>query len=123
MAVDLTDYVPTLRREVTPPGSTLFSAVTDAVFAGYLADAFWEVKLDGFVEPWVADEDGVVIPQSDPQAATGNGPFNIAAYDPAVDMPREQIALVVLYAGIKIIRNQLLQSNTRLTAKAGPVEF
>lgn len=123
MAVSLANYVPALRREVSPPGSTLFDAVADTVFTGYLADAFWEVKLDGFVEPWTCSIDGIVIPQ------TGDGNPDplidppLTAYDSASDMPRDQIALVVLYAGIKIIRNRLLEQNTRIHAKAGPVEF
>jgi hypothetical protein len=123
MAVDLSDYVDALRREVTFPGSSTFASVPDPTFVGYLADAFWEVKLDGFIEPWVADSDGVIIPQNDPQAQTGNGPFNLTPYDPTVDIPRDQVALVVLYAGIKILRNNVLAQNTRLSAKAGPVEF
>jgi len=39
------------------------------------------------------------------------------------DIGREDIALVILYAGIKITRNRLLSTQTRLSAKAGPVEF
>lgn len=123
MAVDLSDYVDTLRREVTFPGSSTFSAVPDSTMVGYLADAFWEVKLDGFIEPWVADSDGIVIPQNDPQAQTTNGPFDLTPFDPNKDIPRDQVALVVLYAGLKILRNNVLAQNTRLSAKAGPVEF
>jgi hypothetical protein len=123
VAVDLADYTDTLRREVSPPGSTTFAAVADDVLVGYLTDAFWEVKLDGFVEPWVADIDGVVIPASDFEAQTSAGPYTPTDYDPAVDMPRDQVALVVLYAGIKILRNNLISTNTRLSARAGPVEF
>lgn len=107
MSVDLTDYVDSLRREVSPPGADAFASVPDTVFAGYLADAFWEVRLDGFVEPFVADADGIVTPTS------SAGP----------DIGREDIALVILYAGIKIIRNRLLSTNTRLSARAGSVEF
>jgi hypothetical protein len=123
VAVSLDDYVPALRREVGPPGSTFFDAVPDEVFTGYLADAFWEVRLDGFNEPWTCSEDGTIVPivgdgNPDPQVDPP-----LTGYDSARDIPRDQIALVVLYAGIKIIRNRLLEQNTRLHAKAGPVEF
>lgn len=122
MAVNLVNYVNALRREVSPPGSTAFTSVLDAVFVGYLADAFWEVKLDGFVEPWECSVEGIITPiigtYSDPLIDPLTTPYN-----PAVDMPRDQIALIVLYAGIKIIRNRLLESTTRTHAKAGPVEF
>jgi hypothetical protein len=107
VSVDLLDYVDSLKREVSPPGTDLFAGVTDDVYAGYLADAFWEVRLDGFVEPYVADADGIITP------ATPGAP----------DISREDIALVILYAGIKIVRNRIMSTNTRLSAKAGPVEF
>lgn len=107
MAVDLADYVPVLRREVTPPGSTTFATVTDPVMEGYLLDAFWEARLDGFLQEWTASGTGVVTP--------------LDAGKP--DIPREQIALVVLYAGLKILRNQLISQTSRFSAKAGPVSI
>src|SRR4051812_13836833 len=123
MAVDLSDYVDTLRREVTPPGSITFATVSDDVFTGYLADAFWEVKLDGFNEAYVCDADGIVIPLGDPQVSNVANGFTPSDYVDGVDMPRDQVALVCLYAGIKILRNKLMEANTRIRAKAGPVEF
>lgn len=107
MAIELADYVPVLRREVSPPGSTLFATVADPTMEGYLSDAFWEARLDGFLCGYSCSPTGVVTPL-DP-----NGP----------DLPREQIALVVLYAGLKILRNQLINQTSRFSAKAGPVSF
>lgn len=106
MAVDLSEFVPSLRREVTPPGSDLFTDVGDDVFVGYLSDAFWEARLDGFLASWTADEDGIVVP-------TGG----------ASDIPRDLIGLVILYAGIKVLRNRLMNLNTAFRSKAGPVEY
>lgn len=123
MAVNLLDMVPTVRREVTPPGSTTFQTVPDTVFVGYLADAFWEVKLDGFIEPYVCDAQGIIIPATSSDAANISQGFLVTAFDPSVDMSRDQVALVCLYAGIKIIRNKLLEQTSRIRAKAGPVEF
>ena len=107
MAVDLADFVPSLRREVTPPGSDLFTDVSDDVFTGYLADAFWEARLDGFLAKWTADEDGIVTP-----AASGTP-----------ELTRDLVALIILYAGIKVLRNKILNTNTTFRATAGPVEF
>lgn len=107
MAVDLGDYVGALRREVSPPGSSTFSAVPDEVLEGYLADAFWEARLDGFLKDYTANALAVVT-------RVDNG---------TEDIPREQIALIVLYAGLKILRNQLINTQTRFSAKAGPVQF
>lgn len=106
MSVDLSDYVESLKREVTPLGSTMFDSVDDDAWVGYLADAFWEARLDGFMTGYVADDDGVVTNESG-----------------SADLDRRYIALVVLYAGIRVLRNRILNMNTGFRAKAGPVEF
>lgn len=108
MAVDLSDdqYVDSLKREVVPLGSTLFDGVADDQWVGYLTDGFWEAKLDGFLPGYVADEDGIVTNEV-------GGP----------DLDRRYVALIVLYAGIRILRNRILNMNTGFRAKAGPVEF
>lgn len=111
MAVDLIDYVDALKREIQPPGSDLFAGVTDNDWVGYLGDAFWEARLDGFLEKWVATEHGA-------------GDITIDPVNPgSAEIPRQYIALVVLYAGIRVLRNRILNTNTGFRAKAGPVEF
>ena len=107
MSVDLSDFVDSLRREVTPAGTTMFDDVSDATMTGYLADAFWEARLDGFLLGYSADPDGMVTP------VNSGSP----------DMPRSMVALLVLYAGMRILRNRILNTTTSLRAKAGPVEF
>lgn len=107
MAVDLADYVEVLQREVTPLGATNpYASVDEDTWIGYLSDAFWEARLDGFVVSWEADETGLVTP------TTGTD-----------DIPRDKIALVVLYAGIRILRNTVLNTQTGFRAQAGPVEY
>lgn len=105
MAVDLADFVESLKREVTPPDSTLYATTRDEVFSGYLMDAFWEAKLDGFLGPWRAEDTVVTHVSSD------------------ADLPREQVALIVIYAGIKILRNRLISLQQSMRAEAGPVSF
>lgn len=107
MSVDLADYVESLKREVTPIGADPFAGINDSVWVGYLSDAFWEARLDGFVVGYTADTDGLITPE-----VTG---------DP--DLNRRYVALIVLYAGIKVLRNKILNMNTSFRAKAGPVEF
>jgi hypothetical protein len=107
VTVDLSDFTDSLRREIAPPGSTVFATATDTELVGYLADGFWEARLDGFLEGFEADGDGVVTP-------TAEG---------GEDMDRKNVALVVLYAGLRILRNQILNTNTGFRAKAGSVEF
>lgn len=106
MAVDLSDYVDVLRREITPPGSTLFADVTDDTLTSYLADAFWEARLDGLLSSWESTDDGIVSPVGG-----------------ASELPRDRVALIVLYASIRMLRNHVLNLGTKFRAVAGPVEF
>jgi hypothetical protein len=111
MAVDLADYVDSLKREIQPPGSDLFAGVSDAQWVGYLADAFWEARLDGFLEGYTTDE-----------GAT-SGDVSIVPVGAGADIDQRWIALIVLYAAVKILRNRILNMSTTFRAKAGPVEF
>jgi hypothetical protein len=106
LSIDLSDFTDSLQREVQPPGTVLFAGVSDDTWVGYLADAFWEAKLDGFMGGYECDPDGIITPD-------GSGP----------DLTRDQVALVLIYAGIKIIRNRLIGVNSKFHAKAGPVEI
>lgn len=105
MAVDLFDLVESLRREVDPPGTPAFPDATEDEFAGHLADAFWEIRLDGMLSGY-AESDGLVSPTSG-----------------TTELGRDLQQLIVLYAGVRIVRNQLRQLQTSFRAKAGPVEY
>lgn len=107
MAVELSEYTDSLRRAITPLGSTTYSGISDTVLTDYLTDAFWSARLDGFFPGYEADEDGAITPfnPDDPE-------FN-----------RAWISLVVLYAAVSILANQILSTSTKFSAKAGPVEF
>lgn len=103
MVTDLSEYVESLRREVEPLGSNVFVAVTNTEWTSYLSDAFWEAKLDGFFVPWACDPDGII---------TGSTPF-----------PRQGAQLCVIYAGVRVLRNKVLNTSTRFRARAGEVEY
>lgn len=107
MATDLGQYVDSLKREVTPLGSTVFDGIDDSVWTAYLTDAFWEARLDGLMAGYTEASNQVT--------ADADGS----------DLPRQFIALIVLYAGIRVLRNRILNlaASDKLRAKAGPVEF
>lgn len=105
MAVDLEDLVPSLRREVSPASEDLYVDVVDADLVGHLSDAFWEGRLFGFFGGYDETE-GIVSPISG-----------------TTDLAREDQALVVIFAGIRIVRNALINQDVLFRAKAGPVEF
>lgn len=99
MVADLSEYVASLRREITPVEGDALD-VSDESLASYLVDAFWEARLDGFMEDYSVSEAGIVDPPS---------------------LPREKVALCVIYAGIKIISLQLVNTEAHFRATAGPV--
>lgn len=105
MAVDLVDLVPSLQRAVDNPDTPLDATFTEEVMVGYLADGFWEARLQGLLAGYT-EADGSIV--------TDNG---------GDDMPRELQQLVVFYGAIAIIANRLVRSNSVFRAKAGPVEF
>lgn len=102
MATDLSELIPSLKREVSTPGSeeTTFPDASDDSWLGYLSDAFWSARLDGMLSDYTAS-DGVVTP----------------------DLDGELQQLVILYAGMAIIRTELLRMQTKFRSKAGPVEY
>lgn len=106
MPVDLEDFVPSLLREVNPPGVQEFTEASTTDFTGYLSDAFWEARLDGFLSEFT-EADGVITPLT----------------DGGDEIDREETTLIIIYAGCKILRNKILNTNTTFRAKAGPVEF
>ena len=114
MAVDLIDYVPSLKREVQPPGTTIFAGVSDGEWVGYLTDAFWEARLDGLLQGYVVEGYDPDDPADSTIAPVTTG---------ASDIDGRNMALVVLYAGIRVLRNRILNMQAGFRAKAGPVEF
>jgi hypothetical protein len=70
-------------------------------------DAFWTTKLDGFFANYTEDPEGFITP-----------------IDPGGDdLPRDWQQLIVFYAGMQIVENELRAKNTVFRTKAGPVEF
>jgi hypothetical protein len=108
MAVDLEDLIDSLKREVGTPGNenSTFPNATTTAWVGWLQDGFWEIYLDGFAQDYKVEE-GEVSHRSP------SGP----------ELGGELQQLIVLYSGIRIVRNQLRQLNTSFRAKAGPVEY
>lgn len=107
MAIDIEDLVPSLRRMVNPPGSELFPGATTGTLAGYLSDAFWTAKLDGFFGGYIEEPEGFIAPEN----GTGD------------DLPRDWQQLIVFYAGMQIVENELRAKNTMFRVQAGPVEY
>lgn len=101
---DLADLVEAYKREVSIPGafSTDFPTVTDEGILGALGDAFAEAQIDGFFGTMVLDtDDWSVTP----------------------DLSTAGAALVVLYAGIRVLRQQIAAAARGTTYKAPGLEY
>lgn len=98
---DLAGYTESLRNVLARPGTfgDLFPETTDDGLIGLLADGLAECHLETTLSTFEADANGLVRPVM----ATG------------------QIALVILYAGIRLIRGELLNRATSTKYVAGPV--
>lgn len=101
---DLNDLVDPLKRELAGPGEfdTAFPNSDDDTLANTLADGFSEAQLDGYFQDSALDLDTLEV-SPDLSAAGG--------------------VLVVIYAGMKIIRAQLRAMNLSERYKAGSVEY
>lgn len=114
MPVDLSDLVDSLRREVNTPGADSFPDANNSVYVGYLQDGFWEIRLDGISSfDGYTEAEGIVSPVDSSGDVDPDG----------TDLDRTLQQLIVLYAGVRMIRNQLLNLQSVFRAKAGPVEY
>lgn len=101
----LADLVEAFKREVSIPGAfaTDFPVTTDAMIKASLGDAFAEAQLDGFFSTMTLDGD----------------PY----WETTPDLSTAGASLVVIYAGIRLLRQRLLAQGAESVYKAGPVEY
>ncbi len=106
-AVDITDLVENLEGMLTIPGQeSPYDSATDDEWTIKLVNAFWRAVLDGVIEGYEIDEDGLITPTS------GDSTF-----------PREYQQVVLLYSAVNIIQNQLLVLKTTFKAEAGAASY
>lgn len=104
MAVDLSVLIDSLKRSINPPGVDTFDAA-DSVYLGYLSDAFWELRMLDMLSDYT-ESNGIIV------SMTGGD-----------DIGREMQQLILLFAAITIVTNELKLAETVFRAKAGPLEF
>lgn len=105
MAVDVSDLIDLLKSSVSPPGTDLFPDAVESDWLNNLRNGFWDAVLDGIITGYTED-DGSISPVSG-----------------TIEFPKDLQQLTILYAGITILRNYLMNMNSMFRSKAGPVEF
>ena len=104
-AVDLEDLIDDMKAELSVPGTTTYANSTDAQWVSQLRIAFWEVVLDQIISGYT-ETDGIVTPVSGDTA-----------------LARELQQVIIFYAGLKVVRNRLMDLKTSFRAKAGQAEY
>jgi hypothetical protein len=128
VSVDLATLVEPLQYETQTPGGDAYADATEDDYIGALINAFWEIRLYGFLGGFEEDAAsrggppefaiGIVTPlKVDP---TYDDPFG---YSTDQDLPRDLQQLIVLWAAWKIALNNMATINSVFRAKAGPVEY
>lgn len=114
MATPVSDLRVMLGREINVPGFEQLPDITNSQLDGYIADGFWETRLLGMLSDYTLTDGtefatpiGSVIKQS-----ANDG-----------DLPPEHQMLIVIVAGMKLIRLKALNLAVSFSAKAGPVEY
>lgn len=114
MATPVADLRVMLQREVNVPGFEQLPDITSSQLDGYISDGFWETRLLGMLESYTLT-DGT-------EFATPTGAVIKAAANDG-DLPSEYQMLVVIVAGMKLIRLKALNLAVNFTAEAGPVSY
>lgn len=107
---DLRTLVDALKREVAVPGTydDVFPDTGPDQLAATLADAFAEAQLQGFFGDVSLTVDATVSP---------------ASYETSKPLSAAGGALIVLFAGMRILRSQMRTLSQSATYKAGSVEY
>lgn len=106
-SVDLEDLVPDLLIEINQPGADQYPTVSTDGWVSELRNAFWNAHIDGLMNGWT-ESDGIVSRLNDPTADA---------------MTRDLQQVIILYAYVKILKNQISQASSVFRTKAGPVEY
>lgn len=105
MAVDLGDLIENVQAAVNPPGTNLFPDAVDDDWILRLQNGFWQAVLDGLITGFT-ESDSLVTPVSG-----------------STDISRDLQQVVVLYAAMDTVLNEIRNLGVSTRAKAGPVEF
>lgn len=104
--LDLSDLASDLQITLNAPGENAYSTVSEDEWVNRLRNAFWDAVLDGLI-PGYSESEGLISPID----------------TSGVLLARDQQQLIIMYAAISIVRNQLLTLKTVFRAKSGNNEF
>lgn len=106
------DLVPSTKRATNPPGTDLHPDANDAMYQGYVEDAFWTAVLKGVITGYSLDASGSAATHEIVPTAPNGVPFS-----------GQLGQLLVEFASLNIISADLMNLQTTFKAVAGPVSF
>ena len=115
MATVISDIRGQLSREINVPGFEQFPDIKNSELDSYVKDGFWEARLLGMLEDYTIT-DGSELP-----VPPGEDVIKNASDDG--DLEEWYQTLVVIIAGVRMVRMKLLNLAVNFRAKAGPVEY
>ena len=115
MATVISDLRTQLSREINIPGFEQLPEITNAQMDGYIADAFWEARLVGMLGTYTLT-DG-----SELATPPGESVIKLTADDG--DLAEWLQMLVVIVAGLRILRMKMLNLAVNFKAVGGPAEY
>ena len=114
MATPVLDLRDMLDRELNIPGFEQLPDITPPELDSYIMDGFWECRLLGMLDTYtITDGTELATPIGD----------NIQATSDAGDLPEQYQMLVVILAGVRMVRLKVLNLAVNFKAEAGPVSF
>jgi hypothetical protein len=119
MATPLTDLTRMLDREVNTPGVEMLPDLGTADLLGYIEDGFWDARLAGLLSSYTV-VDAADVDQATPPTA---GRYFVDSATSKQDLPVHFQMLVVIVAGVRLLRNKVLNLAINFKAEAGPVSY
>lgn len=113
MSTPVSEMRELLKREINVPGFAQLPGITNSQIDGYIKDGFWEARLMGVLSAYTQDDGASLATPVD----------SIYRISDEADLPMELQMLVVIVAGLKLIRLKALNLAVSLRAQAGPVEY
>lgn len=114
MATPVLELRDMLNREINVPGFEQLPDITTTQLDSYIMDGFWECRLLGMLDSYtVTDGTELATPIGD----------NIQAASDGGDLPEQYQMLVIILAGVRMVRLKVLNLAVNFKAEAGPVSF
>ncbi len=118
MGTLIDDLIPMFNREINIPGDEQLPSVSAGQKIGYIEDGFWDARLSGMLATFTV-ADGVDLV---PPGITGKLYFTDDS-SKAKDLEKQFWMMIVIIAGLRLLKLKIMDLAVNFTAEAGPVSY